>query len=860
MKKKIRMKELLATFLVIILCLCCLPDIQASVGNESVVKTENDAQKRKTNEFADVPINILSLIPKENRTGSIISESTDSSELYTIRTENPETGEGTLFVYSSPVKYKGEDGDIHFIDTTMEPINAKAKAKLGYAYRNAANSFTVEYGKTASAGVCFNEAFTVAPVSESTQERAGKANTSSSDAQVMSENGSGKLRYDGVFGPGTSVEYVNTTTGLKEAIILERYTGKHRFDFVFRSETHVPLLAENGAYIFVSAKTKLEEPDYRFLSLYAYDSAKPNENISGFRHMNEDLRYELTDNADGSYTISVVVPEEYLTHPEIVYPVTIDPSIQRVANNSNVHDTYVNQAAPTAQSYYNYDYIRFGCSNGKKMFGYIRYTELPTLPTGATVTSANLKFTFRSGQSTPSATSGIRFWTLRVTAHQWNESAITWDNQPYGTEGYYTEFTYNGRYLDYVEANVSDMVTAWYGGAPNYGMDFTYENEEYNDYNSVVSSEGDADRAPVLTVNYSYSGSTSISNNKVYYLRAKHSNFYLDVDGSASQSRNVMQHTFHGAQNQQWKIVYQGNGYYKLYSMSPLYSGKCLDVESLASNNIDVYSDGGGSWILWAIVQNGDGSYRLVNKWSEEMSKVLTVSDASTVSSANVIQSVWNGSNNQRWYIERVEKNECSRAVTEIPNNPEYDKAVQESANRFGKMPTAEYLLKATTLATATATARSGATAAALTYPVASSMLLHFLNWTGDTYTLPSNFIKNTSDISTTRETVFNQLNGAYTTLRIPNITVYYGNINTVAYGGGSAVTDWKLSVNKCELWGKVTATGTVSKQTTLYVRDFYDWKAGDMNKIFDVAADLLNQCHYAGIARDFPVIGSTDY
>ena len=205
-----------------------------------------------------------------------------------------------------------------------------------------------------------------------------------------------------------------------------------------------------------------------------------------------------------------------------------------------------------------------------------------------------------------------------------------------------------------------------------------------------------------------------------------------------------------------------------------------------------------------------------------------------------------------------VGDNTCSRAVTEIPNNDEYDKAVQESADRFGKMPTAEYLLKAATLATATA--RSGATAAALTYPVASSMLLHFLDWTGNTYALPSNFIKNTSDISTTRETVFNQLNGAYTTLRIPNITVYYGNINTVAYGGGSAVTDWKLSVNKCELWGKVTATGTVSKQTTLYVRDFYDWKAGDMNKIFDVAADLLNQCHYAGIARDFPVIGSTDY
>lgn len=501
MKKKKHRTKSLAIFLAISICLCC---ISVSNVSASVVKAENDLQEERSVEQATLPKNIQSLIPEEKRGDLVVTASTDTdnAEMCTIRTENPETGEGTLFVHSSPIKYKDKNGDIHFIDTSMETISAKAKTNSGYAYRNAANSFTVEYGKTADIGINFDEAFTVVPVNNAPLERAETANASASAARPMSENGNGKLRYDSVFGADTHVEYVNTTNGIKETIILDQYTGTERFDFIFRSKTHIPLLAEGGAYILVAPKDKPEEPEYRFLSLYAYDAYEPDGTASTFRHMNEDLYYELTSNTDGSFIISVVVPDGYLTHPDIVYPVTIDPSVQKVANNSNVHDTYVNEAAPTTQSYYNYDYIRFGSSNGKRMFGYIRYTELPALPTGATVTSANLKFTFRSGQNTPTATAGVSFMSLRVTAHQWNESSITWNNQPYGTEGTFTSFHYNGKYLDYVTADMTDMIRAWTSGAANYGIDFTYTDEEYNDYNSVVSSEGDADRAPVLTVSY----------------------------------------------------------------------------------------------------------------------------------------------------------------------------------------------------------------------------------------------------------------------------------------------------------------------------------------------------------------------
>ena len=207
----------------------------------------------------------------------------------------------------------------------------------------------------------------------------------------------------------------------------------------------------------------------------------------------------------------MVVPDEYLTHPEIVYPVTIDPSITHTSSNSNAQDSFVDAGAPSATGNGTLDYIRFGKVNGYKNFGYHRFTSLPSLPSGANITSAYIKFTFRSGQSTPSAASGMTMLTYCVTAKQWYEttsgsnSAITWNNQPYGNWGYVNiPFVYSGSNLSYFNATVTDFIKRWYSGSmPNYGVDFTYTNEDYNDYNSVVSSEGSASRAPILTINYS---------------------------------------------------------------------------------------------------------------------------------------------------------------------------------------------------------------------------------------------------------------------------------------------------------------------------------------------------------------------
>ena len=81
-----------------------------------------------------------------------------------------------------------------------------------------------------------------------------------------------------------------------------------------------------------------------------------------------------------------------------------------------------------------------------------------------------------------------------------------------------------------------------------------------NDYNSVYSSDGPA--ASVPRIEYSYTGAygatSGISSGTIYYLRNVRSGKYMDVQGGGT---NVVQYSFHGDANQQWKFVYAGDGY-----------------------------------------------------------------------------------------------------------------------------------------------------------------------------------------------------------------------------------------------------------------------------------------------------------
>lgn len=348
-----------------------------------------------------------------------------------------------------------------------------------------------------------------------------------------------------------------------------------------------------------------------------------------------------------------------------------------------------------------------------------------------------------------------------------------------------------------------------------------------------------------------YSPTTPIANGQ-YYIRSEYSNKYLTVNGI-----NVLQKTLAYTLEQKWNITNIGDGLYLFEPASNL--GYRMDVANAYDGNganVGIHPDNGNAAQRYRIISSGSNSYRIAPTCSA--TRVLDVCGPSTDENTNIQIWTYENVSQQKWVFERTETTACSRSVLSFPSTTgNYERMVSESNEKFGAMSTSEYLLKATYLAGVTATARTAAQSYAIAYPVAADMLLHFLGFSGSLYTLPANFISSASQTNAKRVEVITALNAAYDALKVPGYTIQYGRKNEISYSDiDDSMTDWRLAVNKCDFWGTLTAYGTGTKQIQVYVRDYYDW-SGDMDSIFGVAASALAECHYAGIAREFPVTGS---
>ncbi|MBQ7942426.1 MAG: RICIN domain-containing protein [Lachnospiraceae bacterium] len=144
-----------------------------------------------------------------------------------------------------------------------------------------------------------------------------------------------------------------------------------------------------------------------------------------------------------------------------------------------------------------------------------------------------------------------------------------------------------------------------------------------------------------------------------YMIQNVNSGLYMEVaNGSAEKGANVQQWGADGAaQHNVWRAEYAGNGYYKLYSQVGDGNTYLLDVtgaKSANGTNIEIYTDSGSSAQLFKFVKNGDGSYRIYTKASNDGSCV-EVTNALTSSGANVQQWAANGHNCQNWKLTQVD-------------------------------------------------------------------------------------------------------------------------------------------------------------------------------------------------------------
>ncbi|MFC7141572.1 RICIN domain-containing protein [Halosimplex aquaticum] len=189
-----------------------------------------------------------------------------------------------------------------------------------------------------------------------------------------------------------------------------------------------------------------------------------------------------------------------------------------------------------------------------------------------------------------------------------------------------------------------------------------YETGPDTESNAILNNEicgNDSGAVETYASNTTVSGNTYCSgggggaiSDGTYRITNENSGKLLEVASAGTAAGdNVQQWSDNGGTHQQWDVTENGDGTYTLTNVN---SGLLLEVAGAGTadgDNVQQYSDTGHACQDWNIVDNGDGTYRLENAHS---GKVADVDGASTSDGANVLQWSWNSGANQKWTFDSV--------------------------------------------------------------------------------------------------------------------------------------------------------------------------------------------------------------
>jgi len=195
----------------------------------------------------------------------------------------------------------------------------------------------------------------------------------------------------------TDIKYSVGATRVEEEIILKSEAAPTTFSFQIQSNSPIPQM-KNGELDFFDCKT---------LKPFARD-AKGNL---------YPVEAELARLSDGDYLI-IKAGGDWMKEAE--YPIVIDPTITVQPGPTEGKDSYVDDSQPTTNYGTLVDIASYDNGSAKTR-SYLQF-DLSSVPKGSTVSSASLQL------YTQDALGGNVY--LRKVTSSWDETAITWNNQP----------------------------------------------------------------------------------------------------------------------------------------------------------------------------------------------------------------------------------------------------------------------------------------------------------------------------------------------------------------------------------------------------------------------------------------------
>ena len=562
MKRKI-FRKILGIYMILTLVLCgnitakSEEDTKAAVHDvqfQEAALADEDRPEAVAPELVEEKKHIARLYDKETELDTVVFANQDGTE--------------TAYIFDEAVKYLNSEGII-----TDKSNKLYSTRKTDCAYINYDNDIQTSFPARLSAatGVHLNYGeYSIVMYPD---------NSVVPPAAKKIEDDEEYVYYENAFGQGTSLRYKTTFSGFKEDIILYENVG-NRFDFIVECGALVPAL-ENNTVVFTDSDT--QEAVAVFEPVFVYDSFT--DKTDGSLHGTWENTVTLSQIEDGKYRITVAADSEFLSSPNTVYPVYIDPSVTVTASGSGTGKTIIDTpiyngsgakniasgANPTAVVGY------AGTLNGVQYGAGRLLMKFPGLMSKSFmqsqnyyIDSANLYLKDISGSS-----ASARICAHIYTGPAWSESST------------YSDAIWNGTYIkDTVLQTLSSYVYSYPDSTTgkfdiSYAVRLWQSNPSYADkgiilrnwtgesagsaYTSLCTSEGST--RPYLSV--TYSSRTTANNAMLSY-------------GASSKTLTI-------------KLV----GYDAMAGWQPLIRNSCTDWNnSKAKTNISVMTSGSSNYTI----------------------------------------------------------------------------------------------------------------------------------------------------------------------------------------------------------------------------------------------------------------------
>ncbi len=416
------------------------------------------------------------------------------------------------------------------------------------------------------------------------------------------------------------------SSDVKEYIIVKSPQSEYAYSFSLKLSGLKAELLDNGG-ISLYDETSLKEK-YRIPAPFMIDSSN---------ERSEDVSYELTLVKDGLYILTVVANPEWINHESRVFPVSIDPSVQK----TGLYDTYINSASPTTN--YGYD-DELWISSTKTTF--IR-ADLSSIPANATINIAVLYVAYYYYSY---ITDGYLTAGAYEVEKSWGETSLTWNSaNQYTNLGIATSYVSrksmrgdNGAYIDtpqWCNFLITTLVQKWIDGSPNYGIALKYETGTKG---SVIlcSYEFGADYRSYFAINYDDPLQSGIYMIYSQYFGASSPKIIDTTGGNVGYSPNDVEiQTWstttdelvgtRSMRAQLYKITRLSNGYYTIRPMTNSALGFTASGNGVkAANGIGASDSGAPSAYLWKILNRSSSSvYTFQNK---STGKYISISSTNT--------------------------------------------------------------------------------------------------------------------------------------------------------------------------------------------------------------------------------------